>query len=134
MIDWLDLKKSKKFRTAMTIIFIILSIIFVTFGGGKLLVYVGMFISGLLIGWNINKFKSLYDDYKLALKVNSIQFSSKKMIEMQKENEKLKQELSSAAERISIYQSSTKINRGGYSNDDFNSNRFTGIRENAETL
>lgn len=81
----------------------VLAIVITLLGGGIFTSFGILFVLGLVLGWNACKFKQLYQDYRLGLRVNAIMFSSKQMESQMKEREQLVEEVRQLRERIAAY-------------------------------
>lgn len=86
------------------------SLLIVSMGGVKLMIYFLLLLTGLFLGIHYERLKRLYADYKLSLRVNSIITSSKQYEEQEKEIERLRRDLSSMSERLNFYQSAHNQN------------------------
>lgn len=81
------------------------AIIISMLGGAKLMIYIALLITGIVLGRSYATFKRMYEDYKLGLKVNTVLYSSKQTEQIKKENEQLKSELNQLNERFNMYKS-----------------------------
>jgi hypothetical protein len=126
----MKLWRSKKIRFIASII---LALIFTLLGGFKLLVYFGLLISGIILGSRYQKFKQIYNDYKLGLRVNTLLYHSKQTEEMKAKIEQYEKEIASAADRIKLYQAHqiSSPMKGGFPFDNIHSNGVAGVREDA---
>lgn len=87
------------------------------------MIYFLLLITGIFLGIHFERFKRLYLDYKLSLRVNSIITSTKQYEQQEKEIERLKSDLNNAMQRASFYQAGAARNFvGGQMNGDFGSN------------
>ncbi len=124
----------KKYRKKfMLIVSILLGILITVLGGGKLLIYLLIFASGLIIGIKYLALKRLYDDYKLSLRVNSIITGSKQIEEIRLENDRLKLEIRTMSDRLNLHQAAASTKRftpGGVSFGNNDNNRTAWLREN----
>lgn len=126
------MKKYKKLSLAITLL---ISLIVVFMGGAKLMIYFALLITGLFFGSRYERFRRIYQDYKLGLQVNSILVSQKQFTAQKDELEQLKQDLKHANERINLYKS-TRVNMAALSqleqddenHDDQHSHRFARLR------
>lgn len=125
------LLKSKKLLLVISVVF---GVVCTLLGGGKLVAYLIVLAVGLFLGARYVSFKQMYKDYRLALRVNSIQFSANETIRVQTENKQLKEELSSVLQRLELHQmmnnqTAAQPFKGGLpNNDDQHSNGVAGIR------
>lgn len=113
----------------------ILALLVTYLGGGKLLIYLLLLLSGIFIGNKFNSLMQLYKDYKLSLRVNSIIANSKQYEQQQEEIERLKIENKSLLERLTLYAATssskrTQLNIGGYEHGNISSNGATRFGEN----
>jgi len=99
----LDTNKIKGLRYFVFGVAAMLAIIITLFGGGIFTSFGVLFVIGFLLGWNGQKFKRLYEDYRLGLRVNAIMFSSGQMEKQQKERDQLVEEVRQLRERIAAY-------------------------------
>ncbi|TMV42798.1 hypothetical protein FE783_36920 [Paenibacillus mesophilus] len=128
----MQLLKNRKFRLILALV---LGVTFALIGGFKLLVYVGLLLTGLFLGSQYQKYRQLFHDYKLGLRINTILYNSRESEEMKQKVEQLQKELASAADRIKLYQASTVQNqaKGGFPFDNINRNGAPGVWQNVET-
>lgn len=96
------MKKVPFRKKILILVALCLGIILTMFGGIKLVIYILLLVTGVLVGWNAFRIKRIVDDYRLSLKVNTVLYSSKRTEEMTKELETLRSELRSANDRISL--------------------------------
>lgn len=99
----LDTGKIKGFKYVLFGVCLSLALIVTLLGGGIFTSFGVLFVLGFLLGWNGKKFKQLYDDYRLGLRVNAIMFSSRQMEAQMKEREQLIEEIRQLRERIAGY-------------------------------
>jgi len=103
------MKKSKvreflsKHRKIVFSASLVASLIVVFLGGGKLLIYLALLLTGLFVGIRYERFRRIYQDYKLGLQVNSILVSQKQYEKQKEELEQLREDLKHANERINLY-------------------------------
>ncbi|MEW9702914.1 hypothetical protein [Paenibacillus sp. SI8] len=96
-----DKVKSKKIQIGIAVIF---GILITLMGGGKFMIYFVIAVLFFFMGKKYSDVWKLYHDWKLAIKVNTVQFSSKQMELLVNENKTLKDEISSANQRLQVYQ------------------------------
>lgn len=96
-------EKIKGFRYFAFGVIAVIGIIVALLGGGIFTSFGVLFITGLVLGWQGKKFKQLYDDYRLGLRVNAIMYSSKAMEEKEREREQMVKEIGQLRERIAAY-------------------------------
>ncbi|MEI7028343.1 hypothetical protein [Paenibacillus sp. y28] len=89
----------------MFAISLVLSLIVTFLGGGKLLVYLLLLVTGLILGAKYTQLKQLYQDYKLGLKINAIQYSQKESQQLKQKVADLERDLATANQRITLYNS-----------------------------
>lgn len=92
--------KIKGFRHVLFGIALVAGILITLLGGGIFTSFGVLFVCGFFIGWQGKKFKQLFDDYKLGLRVNAIMFSSRVMEDKEKERNQLHEEIRQLRERI----------------------------------
>lgn len=93
-------KKNRFFSILLAAVFF--GVIISLLGGFKLMIYLLLLITGLLIGWNAYKVKGVIADYRLALRVNTIQFSAKQTEGLKEKIKDLEAELKSAQTRLNL--------------------------------
>lgn len=99
----MNVGKMKEWRSLVFVVIVILGILVSLLGGGIFTSFGVLFVLGFVLGWQGKKFKQLYDDYRLGLRVNAIMYSSRQMEQQQKEREQLVEEIRQLRERIAAY-------------------------------
>lgn len=118
------MKEKRKRNKILLGVSLLLAIILVLSGGIKIMIYLLLLLTGIFVGIKYTNLRRLYDDYKLSLRVNSILVSSKAAEASQAENERLKAELTSASQRLQIYQSAAKPSNHFSTNHNSEERRF----------
>lgn len=98
------------------------------------MIYLLLLVTGCFLGWITKGIMQSIKDYRLALKVNSIQFSMKEFEKMQEENKRMKDDLQTATQRIQLLNATRQNNmrNGGFMNHDNSSGDGTPwLRENS---
>lgn len=96
------------------------------------MVYLSIAIMFFIIGKSFSDLKRLYEDYRLGLKINALQYSAKQFDALQVAKQQLEQELKNANERINLLRA-TQINQGGGNYDHFTFDSIGRVRKNPET-
>lgn len=124
----MDLNRYKKLITVVILIF---SIFLSIFGGVRVMSFFLSIIIFFLLGMKVNELLSLYRDYKLAMKMNSLSISQKQFKQMEEENKSLKDQLESMNQRLQFYSANNK--KAGAFYDDISRYGSSRVRENIET-
>jgi len=93
-------RKNRFFGILLVAVFF--GVIISLLGGFKLMIYLMLLVTGLLIGWNAYRIKGVVADYRLALRVNTIQFSAKQTEGLKEKIKDLESELKSAQTRLNL--------------------------------
>lgn len=92
-------KKRFKIIVAAAVFF---GLIMTLLGGFKLMIYLFLLLTGLVLGWHGNKLKIVITDYRLALKVNTIQFNAKQTDQYKTKIADLESELRAVQTRLNL--------------------------------
>lgn len=95
------IKKSKK-KLILLLISIFLVSILSLLGGIKLMFYIFLLITGAFLGWQLKKVFIVLQDYRLALKINTVQFNAKETDILKTKLADLQAELKSAETRLNL--------------------------------
>lgn len=94
--------KSKKRFMFIVVPALFLGVIISLLGGLKLMIYLMLLLSGLFVGWTAHRVWIVIKDYRLALKVNTLQFNAKQTEQLQGKLRDLEQELHVAKTRLDL--------------------------------
>lgn len=122
-----------KYKKAVAAFVIAVAVIITMLGGAKLMVYFGLLFSGVFLGWYLRKVKQLYEDYRLGLRINALQYSAKQYESLQKEKKQLEEENQLLSRRLESMRT-LRSGSGGVIRDNIYRNGIAGIREDSETL
>lgn len=115
--------------------FIGLGLILILLGGGMLLLYLSMIGFSIYLGYKLRQLVDVIRDWRLAMKINSLQFSKKQFDELVKERDTLREDMKAMNERLKFYSSAVQsTNKGGLRHDNLDSNRVARFGENIEVM
>lgn len=72
------------------------------FGGGKLLFYFLLLLTGAVIGYHVKSIIQVIKDYRLSLKINTVLFNSKETNELKEKVKQLQADLQAAETRMKL--------------------------------
>lgn len=96
----MEIKKKRKFLLfGLAALF---GLILTLFGGGKLVLYILLLITGIVIGYHIKAVITVVRDYRLSLKMNTVLFNAKESEKMKETIKQLQAELQAAETRMNL--------------------------------
>lgn len=78
----------------------VLGILVTLLGGGIFTSFGVLFTLGFILGWQGKKTKQFFDDYRLGLRINALQYSARVMEEKERERQALLEENRQLLDRL----------------------------------